>query len=49
MLPSELFNSKAALECIGKYKCTAVYGVPTMFVNEMAHADFEKTDRSSVK
>ena len=49
VLPSELFNAKAALECVAKYKCTAVYGVPTMFVNYMAHEDFKKTDRSSVK
>lgn len=49
VFPSELFNAKAALECIHKYKCTAVYGVPTMFVTEMSHDDFPKTDRSSIR
>jgi acyl-CoA synthetase (AMP-forming)/AMP-acid ligase II len=49
VLPSELFNAAKALECIEKYKCTAVYGVPTMFVNYMAHESFAKTDRSTIK
>jgi len=49
VFPSEIFNAKAALACIEKYKCTAVYGVPTMFVTEMAHDDFKNTDRSSIK
>jgi mevalonyl-CoA ligase len=49
VLPSELFNAEKALECIPKYKCTAVYGVPTMFVNYMNHKSYAKTDRSSVK
>jgi len=49
VLPSELFNAGKALECIEKYKCTAVYGVPTMFVNYMNNENYSKTNRSSVK
>ncbi len=49
MLPSELFNAEKALDCIEKYKCSAVYGVPTMFVNYMNHKNYSKMDRSSVK
>lgn len=49
VLPSELFDSQAALRCIEKYRCTGLYGVPTMFINEMAHKDFPSTDRSSLK
>ncbi|KAF2093626.1 acetyl-CoA synthetase-like protein [Rhizodiscina lignyota] len=49
VLPSEIFNTEKTLECIEKYRCTAVYGVPTMFVTEMGHKDFEKRDRSSIK
>ena len=30
--PSESFDPKAALEAVSKYKCTAIYGVPTMFI-----------------
>lgn len=48
-LPNELFNSKKTLECIQKYKCTAVYGVPTMFVNEMAEKTFKEFDRSTIR
>lgn len=49
VFPAELFNAKAALECIEKYKCTSIYGVPTMFVTEMQHESFAKTDRSTIK
>ena len=49
VLPSEVFNAKKALECIELYKCTAIYGVPTMFVNEMAAQNFDSIDRSTIK
>ena len=45
ILPHEIYNAKATLACIEKYKCTAVYGVPTMFVTEMETKEFEQTDR----
>ncbi|KAH9845755.1 AMP-binding enzyme C-terminal domain [Teratosphaeria destructans] len=49
VLPSEIFSAKKALQCIQKYNCTAIYGVPTMFVNYMADKEFGKTDRSTIK
>jgi acyl-CoA synthetase (AMP-forming)/AMP-acid ligase II len=49
VLPHEIFNAEKTLQCIEKYKCTAIYGVPTMFITEMAHATFSKTDRSTIK
>jgi mevalonyl-CoA ligase len=49
VLPSELFNAGKALECVEKYKCSAVYGVPTMFVTMMNHESYAKTKRASVK
>jgi fatty-acyl-CoA synthase len=30
--PSEAFDPVSTLETISKHKCTAVYGVPTMFI-----------------
>ena len=49
VFPSELYDPAAALHCIESYKCTAVYGVTTMFITEMADASFAKTDKSSLK
>lgn len=49
VLPNEVFSAKETLECISKYGCTGVYGVPTMFVVQMAHEHFKKTDRSSIR
>lgn len=49
VLPYEIFNVKRTLECIQKYKCTAIYGVPTMFITEMAEKSFGQTDRSTIK
>lgn len=49
VLPHEIFNVKATLQCIEKYKCTAVYGVPTMFVTEMESKDFPNYKRDTIK
>jgi acyl-CoA synthetase (AMP-forming)/AMP-acid ligase II len=49
VLPHEIFNAEKTLQCIEKYKCTAIYGVPTMFITEMAHVTFTKRDRSTIK
>ena len=49
MLPNEVYNAVKTLQCIEKYKCTAIYGVPTMFVTEMEQKEFEQTDRSTIK
>lgn len=49
VLPHEIFNVKKTLECIQRYKCTAIYGVPTMFITEMADKTFKDTDRSTIK
>ncbi|KAI9685610.1 MAG: Acyl-CoA synthetase member 2 mitochondrial [Bathelium mastoideum] len=49
VFPSELYDPAATLHCIERYKCTALYGVTTMFITEMAHPNFAKTDKSSLK
>lgn len=49
VFPSDIFNATAAVECIGKYQCTGIYGVTTMFIEEMAAANFAKTNRSTLK
>jgi acyl-CoA synthetase (AMP-forming)/AMP-acid ligase II len=35
VFPSEAFNAHATLESVQQYNCTALYGVPTMFVAEL--------------
>jgi acyl-CoA synthetase (AMP-forming)/AMP-acid ligase II len=35
VFPSEAFNALATLQAVRDYKCTALYGVPTMFVAEL--------------
>ena len=49
VFPSELFDPAAALTCIEKYKCTALYGVNTMFISEMSAKNFKSTNKSSLK
>ena len=43
------FDPLATLETIAEERCTAVYGVPTMFIAEMDHPDFAKFDLSSLR
>lgn len=35
VFPSESFNARAALQAVQEEKCTALYGVPTMFLEEL--------------
>jgi fatty-acyl-CoA synthase len=47
--PSEGFDPLATLETIEAERCTALYGVPTMFIAEMDHPDFDKFDLTSLR
>ena len=47
--PSEGFEPMAVLQTVEEEKCTALYGVPTMFIAELDHADFRKFDLSSLR
>jgi fatty-acyl-CoA synthase len=47
--PSEGFDPLATLEAIAAERCTALHGVPTMFIAEMDHPDFAKFDLSSLR
>ncbi|HEY2540994.1 MAG TPA: AMP-binding protein, partial [Stellaceae bacterium] len=49
VFPSEGFDPLATLETIEAERCTALYGVPTMFIAEMDHPDFAKFDLSSLR
>lgn len=49
MFPSESYDPAAALKTIEQYKCTALYGVNTMFIAEMNHKNFKNTNKASLK
>ncbi len=49
VFPSEGFEPLATLEAIEAERCTALHGVPTMFIAEMDHPDFRKFDLSSLR
>jgi fatty-acyl-CoA synthase len=46
---SELFEPLAVLRAIESERCTAIYGVPTMFIAELGHPDFARFDLSSLR
>lgn len=47
--PSEGFEPQATLEAVQEERCTSLYGVPTMFIAELAHPDFKQYDFSSLR
>jgi fatty-acyl-CoA synthase len=47
--PGEGFDPLVTLQTIEREKCTALYGVPTMFIAELDHAEFSKFDLSSLR
>jgi fatty-acyl-CoA synthase len=47
--PSEGFDARAALETVEAERCTALYGVPTMFIAELDHPDRCQFDVSSLR
>ncbi len=47
--PSEGFAPLAVLETVEAERCTALYGVPTMFIAELNHPQFARFDLSSLR
>jgi fatty-acyl-CoA synthase len=47
--PGEGFDPLATLETIEAERCTALYGVPTMFIAQMDHPEFGRFDLSSLR
>ena len=47
--PSEAFEPVAVLQSVHKDRCTALYGVPTMFIAELEHPEFQRFDMSSLR
>jgi len=49
VFPSEAFEPLAVLEAVSEEKCTALQGVPTMFIAELEHPDFASFDMSHLR
>ncbi len=47
--PGEGFDPLATLETVQAEKCTALYGVPTMFIAELDHPDFARFDLGTLR
>ncbi len=47
--PSEAFDPLAVLQAVQNERCTALYGVPTMFIAVLDHPQFAATDLTSLR
>ena len=49
VIPAPSFDPMATLEAVAAERCTSLYGVPTMFIAELAVPDFGRFDLSSLR
>jgi fatty-acyl-CoA synthase len=49
VIPAPAFDPVATLEAVQAERCTSLYGVPTMFIAELAVPDFGRFDLSSLR
>ena len=49
VFPGEGFDAGATLAAVAQERCTALHGVPTMFIAELEHPDFASFDLSSLR
>src|SRR6185312_7117408 len=49
VLPAPVFDPAATLDAVQAERCTSLYGVPTMFIAELACPDFAARDLSSLR
>ena len=49
VLPSPVFEVDATLRSVEEEKCTVLHGVPTMFISELEHEEFDSLDLSSLR
>ena len=48
-VPIDMFNAKKVMDALVTKNCTAVHGVPTMFIAMLEHPDFDKYDFSHMR
>jgi len=49
VIPAPAFDPSATLKAVEQERCTSLYGVPTMFIAELALEDFAAYDLSSLR
>ena len=49
VIPAPGFDARATLETVAAESCTSLYGVPTMFIAELAEPAFESYDLSTLR
>ncbi|MFY9561493.1 MAG: AMP-binding protein [Terriglobales bacterium] len=49
VIPAAFFDPLATLEAIQAERCTALHGVPTMFIAELDHPEFARFDLSTLR
>ena len=49
IIPSRSFNAASALQAVSDHHATSLYGVPTMFIAELALANFADYDLSTLR
>jgi fatty-acyl-CoA synthase len=49
LVPLRYFEPEEVLQTVEREKCTALYGVPTMFIAELEHGNFKKYALSSLR
>ena len=49
VIPAPLFDADATLSCVEQERCTSLYGVPTMFIAELATEGFSQYDLTSLR
>ena len=47
--PGEGFDPLATLQTVAEERCTALYGVPTMFIAELQHSEFHRFNLTSLR
>ncbi len=49
VIPAEAYDPVATMQTVQQERCTALYGVPTMFIGELEHPRFKEFDFSSLR
>jgi len=49
VFPADAFEPAAVLETVEQERCTALHGVPTMFIAELEHPEFDRFDLSTLR
>jgi fatty-acyl-CoA synthase len=49
VIPAPAFEPGATLRAVSEERCTSLYGVPTMFIAELEHPEFDSFDLTSLR